>query len=140
MPEPGDLRLQLERCGSSFVGHRGLASEDRVCFANAVGPSGLPQRVADVAVAVDARGHVAVRAAGQHLVDEIGMAVEAGILRHASIAGFDLDRLVEVLQRERQRVEEAVVALGDPLAERVWGKWQSLQTATWRWLDFCHES
>ena len=72
--------------------------------------------MAHVAVAMDARRCFALRIFGKHLVDHLGMAMEAGVLRHAGISRLDLNRLVKIFERERQRMKEAVVGLGDPMA------------------------
>lgn len=81
--------------------------------------------VADVAVAMHT-GHAvsALPLSIQHegVVGDLLMAVHAGVLRDAAVAGLDLDRLVVVVQSEGERVEETVVCLGDPLADRMMGK------------------
>lgn len=75
--------------------------------------------VADVAMAVDAQRHFAILGHRPHLMDNICMAVETRALRNVSISLLDLDRLVEVLERKGQGMEEAVVAFGDPFADRM---------------------
>src|SRR5678815_1188518 len=57
-----------------------------------------------------------------HRMDEVAVAAEAILLHERSIVGGDLDRLLEVLQRERGGMAEAVVGLGHPLGEPVRGK------------------
>lgn len=75
--------------------------------------------MARVTVAVDAHQHVAAGLGRKHWVHQIGVAVETGILRDPSIARLDLDRLVEIFQRECQRMKKTIVRLGDPFADRV---------------------
>jgi hypothetical protein len=50
------------------------------------------------------------------------MAIQAGVLRDTSVSFLDLNGLVEVACRECERVEEAVVRFGQPLATEVVGK------------------
>jgi len=54
------------------------------------------------------------RAAG-HGVDEVRVAARAVVANDAPVARRDLDRLLEVLERERRGMTEAVIRLGDPL-------------------------
>ena len=75
--------------------------------------------MADIGVTMNARRQLAVGAADGEFVDKVGVAMNARSLSHAPVAGFDLDRVVEVFQREGEGVEEAVVALDDPFADRV---------------------
>ena len=75
--------------------------------------------VSHVAVAVNAREHLAFVLRWKHFVHEIRVAVQARALRHAPIARLDLNRLVKVLQRERQRMKKSVVSLRDPFADRM---------------------
>ena len=75
--------------------------------------------MAGIAVAVDAQEHLASGFGRQHLMHEVRMAVQARVLRHAPVPRFDLDRFMEILQREGERMKEAVVCLGDPFAERM---------------------
>lgn len=79
----------------------------------------LTQCVADVAVTVNASGEFAGGPADRKFVHEVGMTVNACSLRHAAIAGFDLNRIMVILECERQRMEETVVSLGDPFADRM---------------------
>lgn len=69
-------------------------------------------------MAMDAGQHVAARFGGQHLMDKIAMTRNTSVLSDAAVAGFDLDRLVEVLERECERMEEAVVGLGYPFTKK----------------------
>ena len=50
---------------------------------------------------------------------QVFMAVQTRALSHPPIPRFDPNRFAEVLQRESQRVKEAVVGLGDPFAEEI---------------------
>lgn len=52
-------------------------------------------------------------------MDEVGVAMQAGMLRDLAIARLDSQRLWVVVQCERQRVKETVIGLGYPLANRV---------------------
>ena len=76
------------------------------------------QRVPRVVVTMDAQHHFA-RIGGQHLMHEIGMTVDAGTLRYPPIARLDLNRLMEILERKRQRMKETVIRLGYPLSKRM---------------------
>jgi hypothetical protein len=55
----------------------------------------------------------------QHLVDRRGMAIETGVLRHATIPRLNLNGFVKVLKRESQRMKKAIVGLGHPFADGV---------------------
>ena len=55
-----------------------------------------------VFVAVDTRRCFARRIFRKHLLDHLGMAIEAGVLRHASISRLDMNWLVKVFERECQ--------------------------------------
>ena len=70
-------------------------------------------------MAMDAREHLAVRIGRKHLMHDFRVAVQARALRHAPIPRLDLNRLVKILQRERQRMKKPVVGLGDPFADRM---------------------
>ena len=50
-------------------------------------------------------------------LDEVAVAAQAVFLRERAIARGDLDRLLEVLQREGHGVPETVVRLGQPLRQ-----------------------
>ena len=50
-------------------------------------------------------------------MNEVGVAMQTGILRDLAIARLDSQRLGIVVQRERQGMKEAVIGLGDPLAD-----------------------
>ena len=76
-------------------------------------------RVTDAAVAVNARKHFAIGIGWQHLVDDFLMAIQARVLRHAPIPWLDLNRLMEVLKRERHRMKKSVVGLRDPFSDGV---------------------
>jgi len=78
--------------------------------------------MADALVALDATKHVAARLQGQHLVDEFGVALQARILRHASIPGLDLNRVVVVIECKGQGMKEPVVGLGRPFSDEVVGQ------------------
>ena len=68
---------------------------------------------------VDAHQHVAAGLSREHVVDILTVAVQAGLLRHGAIALLNLDRFVEVARGKRERVEEPIVGLGDPFAQRM---------------------
>jgi hypothetical protein len=76
----------------------------------------------DVAMAMNAGKHFAVLFGRQHLVHDVGVAVQACALRHASIAWLDLNWLVEIFQRKGQRVEKPVVAFYNPFSNRMMGQ------------------
>lgn len=50
------------------------------------------------------------------------MTINTRSLSHRTIAGFDLDRLMEIFHRECQGVKETVVRLGNPFSK--WMVWQ----------------
>ncbi len=74
-------------------------------------PFGLPSdgpcagngfmRVSYIAVTADAGEHIAARLGGKDGVDVIGMAMQAGALRDATITRLDADGIGEVFQRKR---------------------------------------
>lgn len=68
---------------------------------------------------MDAIEHVPACLSGEHVVNEIGVTMQTRPLRHATVARLDLNRLVKVFERERQRMEKPVVGLGDPFADWV---------------------
>src|SRR5690606_36314162 len=45
----------------------------------------------------------------RNLMHKILMAIHTGMLSHAPIAGFDLNRFVKIIERERQRMTESIV-------------------------------
>ena len=55
-----------------------------------------------VFVTMDASRRLSLGILRKHLVDYLGMAIEAGVLRHASISRLDMNWLVKVLERECQ--------------------------------------
>jgi hypothetical protein len=75
-----------------------------------------------VAVAAHALEHVAAGLVGEHVLDEVTVAVETGILHDAGVARLDLDRFVGLVGGERQRMEEAVDGLDEPLAREAVGE------------------
>ena len=79
-------------------------------------------RVANVAVAVHAGEHLAAIVCRQHLVNDCCVAIHASSLCHTPITRLDLNRLVEVFQRERQRVKKAVVGFRYQFANFVVGQ------------------
>lgn len=58
----------------------------------------------------------------QQRVHEVFVTADARVLSDRAIAVFNLDRIWVVAHGKRQRVEEAVVGLGDPLANSVMRK------------------
>jgi hypothetical protein len=78
--------------------------------------------MAHVAVAMNAREHFAVGVGWQHLVHDVGMTIEARVPSHPPVPRLDLNGLMKILQREGQRMKEAVVGLGNPLAHWMMGK------------------
>src|SRR5262245_49912052 len=88
-----------------------------------VGATSSPGPVTHAAVAVDALRRLALAvAAAQDVVDEVLVAALAVALEDARVARRDLDRLVEVLEREALRVAIAVVRLRQVLGDRVVGE------------------
>lgn len=79
-------------------------------------PGFLSLSMSDALVAVDAIEHVAAVLDGQHVVDELRVTVQASPLRHAAISRLDLNGVVNLARRKRERVEEAVVSLREPLS------------------------
>ena len=77
------------------------------------------ESVTDFVMAVNAVQHPLPFLSGEQRVNEVLMTMHARVLRHAPVARLDLNRLVKVLQRECQRMKEAVVPLHDPFADRV---------------------
>lgn len=75
-----------------------------------------------VAVAMDTSRQLTVRFCHTHLMHDIGMAIDAGILRYSAVARLDLNRFVEVFKGERQRMEETIVGLRNPLAQKIVGQ------------------
>ena len=75
--------------------------------------------VPDGLVAMDAQHGLLLRHGWKQLVDEAGVAVQAGVLGDAPVARLDAQGIGDVPERERQRVEEPVVGFGHPLADRV---------------------
>lgn len=75
--------------------------------------------VPDRCVTVDAGLHVAASCFRQHRVDEIFVARNASALRDSFVAWFDLDGILEIAECEGERVEESVIGLGHPFADRV---------------------
>ena len=65
--------------------------------------------MADARVAADARHGAAVRRGGVDIADDVLMTFAAGVLRHAPAAFLDLDRVVKVARRKRERMKEAVL-------------------------------
>ena len=86
-------------------------SHSSICCPTLVVPIS-PQSVPHAAMAMDAKQHLARRIFGEHLMHRIGMARNTGSLSDTPIPPSDLDRLVKILQCERQRMIEAVVRLG----------------------------
>lgn len=78
--------------------------------------------VTDVAVAMDAILHLTTRLRGQHVIHIVGVAIQARVLCHFPIARLNLNRFVEFTGGECERVEKAVVALGDPLSHKIVGE------------------
>jgi hypothetical protein len=59
---------------------------------------------------------------GHHLMDGGGVAIETGVLRYAAISGLNMNWFMEILQRERQGMEKAIVGLRNQFAEFVVGQ------------------
>src|SRR6056297_4248382 len=78
-----------------------------------------PARVADVAVTMNAILYFAAVFDRQHGVHQFPVAFQAGLLGHPPVARLDPDGLLEIARGEGERVEKAVVRLGQPLADEV---------------------
>ena len=68
---------------------------------------------------MDTHQHVPTRPGWEHLVDIIRMTMQARFLRDKPVPILDLDRFMKIVGCERERMEEAVVSFGDPLARKV---------------------
>src|SRR4051812_8744761 len=71
--------------------------------------------------------HAAIRLVGKlavlsKMIDDIVMTVDAIPQEDAGVLRLDADRVGKILKRERLRVEEAVLGLGDVLADEVVGE------------------
>src|SRR5690349_21460169 len=76
--------------------------------------------VSDVVVAVHATdGVLGGGAAGNDLVDEVAVALEAGLLKDGGVGRLDHDRLVEILEGEALGVVPAVAGLGHVLGDEL---------------------
>lgn len=71
---------------------------------------------------VDTIEHIASGLRRQHVVHVIQMAMDAGVLHHATIAFFDLDGFVKMAGREGPGVQQPVVGFGKPFAQKI--MWQ----------------
>src|SRR4051794_7608923 len=78
-----------------------------------------PRSVTNTAVAVDAayRAFLDRPRLSDQVVHELAVAAQAVLLQDLRVVWRDLDRVVEVHQRERLAVAVAVVGLGDVLAD-----------------------
>jgi hypothetical protein len=81
--------------------------------------SNSPQCVTDILMAMDTERHFAAGIRRHHLVHGRGMAIDASVLGDAAVSRLDSNRLVKILERERQRVEKPVIGLGDPMTNEV---------------------
>ena len=71
------------------------------------------------AMTVDTKQHLSIGIFGKHVMHGICVAGNACALSDAAVSLLDLDRLVKILQRERRRMVESVVGLGDESAQMV---------------------
>lgn len=85
-------------------------------------PFELTQGMPNFGVAMHAGEHVLPDDRRQQRMRDRLVAVDAGAVRDRTIAGLDLDRVLEIAERESQRMKETVIRLGDPLADRVVGQ------------------
>lgn len=76
----------------------------------------------DTGVAFDTQLHLAARRFGQHRVHRLRMAIDATFLRDTPVALFNLNRLVKILQRKRQRMKKTIVGLGDIFSHTIAGQ------------------
>jgi hypothetical protein len=72
--------------------------------------------MADACMAMDARKHISTLVAGEHVVDQLPVAMEASFLNNPAVSFFDLNRIFEGACGKRNRMEETVVSLGQVLA------------------------
>jgi hypothetical protein len=80
---------------------------------------------------MDAGQHFGIFTAGQHLVNDCGVAIQAGTLRHAAVPGFDMNRIVKILQREHCGVHRNYVRARHPEAQ---GKIEAYHRSLQRWF------
>lgn len=50
---------------------------------------------------------------------KVFVAIHAGTLRDSFVTSLDLNRILVVAKRERQRMKESVICFGNPFADRV---------------------
>ncbi|QDT66417.1 hypothetical protein V22_36840 [Calycomorphotria hydatis] len=55
----------------------------------------------------------------QQRMHEVAMAIDTSLLSDTSIAFFNHNRITVIIERERQRMKETVIGLGDPLADEI---------------------
>ena len=89
--------------GRGWLGcsRRGLAGIDWLsahCSISSI--FGSSSGVADIRMALDAEEHVPSFLGREHLMDEVAMAVQAGVLGDAAVAGFDLNGFVKIFEGE----------------------------------------
>lgn len=75
-----------------------------------------PKCMADVRMAVDTGERFAPRGLWQQSMHKVAVAANAGLLRDFLVAGFGLDRVVVVVQRECHRMEKPIVCFCDQVA------------------------
>jgi len=68
---------------------------------------------------MDAKQHLSAGIFGKHLMHSICVAGNACPLSDAPVSRLDLDGLVKILKRERQRMIETVVGLGYQPAQMI---------------------
>jgi hypothetical protein len=73
-------------------------------------------------MAVDAGEHLGTRPGWQHLMHDVGVAVNARMLCDSLVARLDLYRILKVFKRESQRVKKSIVGFSNPLTEEVMRK------------------
>lgn len=76
----------------------------------------------NVAMTMHTRLHIATIGARQQRMHEVCVTVDAGSLGDSLVTWFDLDRVFKFARRERQRMKEPVVRLGDPFTKEVMGQ------------------
>jgi hypothetical protein len=97
--------------------------------------------VADAAMTLHALHRIRIGcAAGRQIVHELAVTPQTILLENSRVSRGDLDRLVEVLEREGLGVPPAVVRLGDHLGDQVVRQMALDARRGVVVRPFCHES
>ena len=77
------------------------------------------ERMPHIGMTMDTRSCLFVGVCRQHVMDKVLMTMQARVLSDFPVARFDPQRIGVVVECERQRMEESVVGLGYPFADRI---------------------